>query len=72
MYFLDDSGRLADRDVDTLAIAGSESYTYDVFDRLTGISAAYTSDGSVHDAMRGVHTLTNSEQIWIFDNGWGG
>lgn len=29
-------------------------------------------DGSVHDAMRGVHTLTNSERIWIFDNGWGG
>ena len=24
------------------------------------------------DAMRGVHTLTNSERIWIFDNGWGG
>ena len=33
---------------------------------------AMNIDGSVHDAMRGVHTLTNSERIWIFDNGWGG
>ena len=29
-------------------------------------------DGSVHDAMNGVHSLTNSEQIWLFKNGWGG
>ena len=33
---------------------------------------AMNIDGSVHDAMRGVHTLTNNERIWIFDNGWGG
>ena len=33
---------------------------------------AMNIDGSVHDAMRGAHTLTNSERIWIFDNGWGG
>lgn len=26
MYFRDDSGRLTDRDVDTMAISGSESY----------------------------------------------
>ncbi len=33
---------------------------------------AINIDGSVHDAMRGAHTLTNSERIWILDNGWGG
>ncbi len=33
---------------------------------------AMNIDGSVHDAMKGVHTLTNSERIWLFDNGWGG
>ena len=33
---------------------------------------AMNIDGSVHDAMRGVHNLTNSERIWLFDNGWGG
>ena len=33
---------------------------------------AMNIDGSVHDAMRGLHTLTNSERIWIFKNGWGG
>ena len=33
---------------------------------------AMNIDGSVHDAMRGAHTLTNNERIWIFDNGWGG
>ena len=33
---------------------------------------AMNIDGSVHDAMRGVHNLTNSERIWIFKNGWGG
>ena len=32
---------------------------------------AMNIDGSVHDAMRGLHTLTNSERIWIFKNGWG-
>ena len=32
---------------------------------------AMNIDGSVHDAMRGAHNLTNSERIWIFDNGWG-
>lgn len=51
MYFRDDSGRLTDRDVDTLAIAGSEIYTYDVFDRLTGVSGVYTSDGSVFESV---------------------
>ena len=33
---------------------------------------AMNIDGSIHDAMNGRHTLTNSERIWIFDNGWGG
>ena len=33
---------------------------------------AMNIDGSIHDAMKGRHTLTNSERIWIFDNGWGG
>ncbi len=33
---------------------------------------AINIDGSVHDAMGGVHTLTNSELKWIIDNGWGG
>ena len=33
---------------------------------------AMNIDGSIHDAMRGAHTLTNGERIWIFDNGWGG
>ena len=28
-------------------------------------------DGSVHDAFRGVHTLTTSERVWIINNGWG-
>lgn len=33
---------------------------------------AMNIDGSVRDAMRGVHSLTTSERLWIFDNGWGG
>jgi len=33
---------------------------------------AMNIDGSIHDAMKGAHILTNSERIWIFDNGWGG
>lgn len=33
---------------------------------------ALNIDGSVHDAMKGVHNLTNSERIWLFENGWGG
>lgn len=33
---------------------------------------AMNIDGSVHDAMRGVHALTNGERIWISNNGWGG
>lgn len=33
---------------------------------------AMNIDGSIHDAMRGVHILTNIERSWIFDNGWGG
>jgi len=33
---------------------------------------AMNIDGSVHDAMRGAHNLTNSERIWLFANGWGG
>jgi len=28
-------------------------------------------DGSVHDKMNGTHILTNDEQIWLFENGWG-
>ncbi|MBQ7934997.1 MAG: hypothetical protein IJ333_01420, partial [Clostridia bacterium] len=28
-------------------------------------------DGSVHDSMNGIHSLTNSERIWLFENGWG-
>ena len=33
---------------------------------------ALNIDGSVHDAMNGIHTLTKREQIWLFENGWGG
>ena len=33
---------------------------------------ALNIDGSIHDAMRGVHKLTKRERIWIFKNGWGG
>lgn len=40
--------------------------------QLASDGTAMNIDGSVHDAMRGVHTLTNNERIWIFDNGWGG
>ena len=29
---------------------------------------AMNMDGSVHDAMKGIHTLTNSERSWIFNN----
>lgn len=33
---------------------------------------ALNIDGSIHDAMNGIHKLTKSERIWIFKNGWGG
>ena len=32
---------------------------------------AMNIDGSTHDAMKGVHELTNAERIWLFENGWG-
>ena len=32
---------------------------------------ALNIDGSVHDAMKGIHVLTNRERIWLFENGWG-
>jgi len=33
---------------------------------------AININGSVHDAMKGVHNLTNAERVWLIDNGWGG
>ena len=29
-------------------------------------------DGTVHDAINGIHVLTKKERLWIFKNGWGG
>ena len=33
---------------------------------------ALNIDGSVHDAVNGIHQLTKQEYIWLFENGWGG
>ena len=57
----------------------SISYAYD----MAGVRSSKTVNGTEYryttlsglvtrQEMRGVHTLTSSERIWIFDNGWGG
>ena len=52
--------------VDNPKIPGQQPHVH--FDDGTAINI----DGSVHDAMNGVHKLTNKEAIWLFENGWGG
>ena len=49
------------------------------YDKITGSThvhfrdgTALNMDGSVHDAINGVHQLTNSELAWLLKNGWRG